>query len=149
MQRLTLIACQGPAFFLEAQVTGNSVRSLCICLTPVALGIKHKLCITIVFLKKKLISPTHSPGLFANGNSGMGVQKWMRKKMKWCESSCDSMVPPLLSKRWIVNRRPLGCENTPSGPYPCSGKNGDYCQGIRAMPYPSVIVPLNLTSIPN
>ena len=68
---LTLIARQGPALFLSAQVAGNSVWSLCICLTPVALGSKHKLCITNVFYLK-LISPTRSRGLFANGNSRIG-----------------------------------------------------------------------------
>lgn len=151
MQGLTLIARQGPALFLSAQVAGNSVWSLCICLTPVALGFKHKLCITNVFYLK-LISPTHSRGLFANGNSRMGGEGGKGKKMKQCDGSCDSTVPPLLSRRrLIVNGRPLGCGNTPSGPYPCSGKSKDYCQGIRAcrkasppLPFPN---PLNLTSI--
>lgn len=40
----TLIASQGPAFFLSAQVAGNSGWRLCICLTPVALSNDHKLC---------------------------------------------------------------------------------------------------------
>lgn len=56
-----------------------------------------------------------------------------KKKMKHCNGSCDSMVPPLLSRRrLIVNGRPLGCRNTPSGPFSCSGRSRDYCQGIRA-----------------
>lgn len=70
LQELTLIARQETAFFLSAQVAGNSVWSLCICLTPVALGINHKLCITNIF-HLKLISPAHSHGLFANRNNGM------------------------------------------------------------------------------
>lgn len=78
MQGLSLIACQRPAFFLMAQVACNSGWSLCICLTPVALGFKHKLWIANVFYLK-LISLTHSYGLFANGNSRMGVG-WIRKK---------------------------------------------------------------------
>lgn len=151
MQGLTLIACQGPALFLSAQVAGNSVWSLYICLTPVALGFKHKLCITNVFYLK-LISPSHRRGLFANGNSRIKGARGEIKKIKQYDGSCDSTVPPLLSRRrLIVNGRPLGCGNTPSGPYPCSGKSRDYCQGIRACrkaspprPFPN---PLNLTSI--
>lgn len=143
MQGVTLIARQGPAFLLSVQVAGNSVWSLCICLTPVALGFKHKLCMTNVFYLK-LISPTRSCRLFANGNSGTGGEV-DKKKMKRCDGSCDSTVPPLLSRRrLIVNERPLGCGNTPSGPYPCSGKSRDYCQGIslsQSKPSPSIIHP--------
>lgn len=45
----TLIASQAAAFFLSARVAANSGWRLCICLTPVALGTGHKLCITDVF----------------------------------------------------------------------------------------------------
>lgn len=147
---VTLIARQGPALFLSAQAVGNSGWSLCICLTLLALGFKHKLCITNVFYLK-LISASHSRGVFAIGISRIDGSRG-KKKWKECNGSCDSTVPPLLSRRrLIVNGRPLGCGNTPSGPYPCSGKSRDYCQGIRAchsasppLPLPN---PLNLTFI--
>ncbi len=74
-----MIARQGPALFLSAKVAGNSVWSLCICLTLVALGFEHKLCITNVFCLK-LISQTHGCGLFANGNSRIGGQGGEEKK---------------------------------------------------------------------
>lgn len=84
-------------------MAGNSVWSLCICLTPVALGFKHKLCITNVFYLK-LISLTPNRGLFANGNSGVEGSRGYKKKKKrnQCDGSCDSTVPQLLSRRRLI-----------------------------------------------
>lgn len=50
-----------------------------------------------MFFYLKLISPTRSCGLFANGNREMGGEL---DKKKWRDGSCDSTVtPPALQEK--------------------------------------------------
>lgn len=117
VQWLTLIltkACQHSSCELKRWAIQHGG---CVFVQHKVLGFWNKLCITHVFYLQ-LISLICGRGLFANGV--VGAMRAEERIGSWWLSvtgSCSSTVSPPLSRRGlIVNGRPLGCGNTPSGP---------------------------------
>lgn len=101
---------QGSTLFLSIQVVSNLVWSLNICLTPVALGLEQKWCVTSVFYLK-WISKAHTVSVFFLFANGKNKKEWEGEREKgraWWQLS---------SRRLFVNGGTLRHGNAHRGPF--------------------------------